>query len=721
MEPDGRYGSRESDPMLGPRQSGDSDAGDRPSRPGNQLQASQPARRAGFFVFLLLCTASAILLAGFVSFQFTQHQQVSSPNTGESAANEDHGHGAVTLSSEVVTVTTPVPTTASSSTTTLALASATPTASPNVQAPDLGVAPTEQFDLGRKFAVADKPMLREYVFNITRGTGAPDGLEKSMILVNGQSPGPLIEANTGDTIRVLVNNMMASDSTTIHWHGIDQRSSSWMDGVNGVTQCGIPPGESFTYEFNLTDQRGSFWYHSHVSVQYADGLYGPLIVHDPTEQVPVVDDDKIIMIGDLFHQPAERLLTEYLGKSPPWSSSMPGMEPPPANLLFNGRHILNCSAAGATSGSCTGGSRFSTHVRSGDRVRMRLISHSSSTPFLFTIDNHTLEIVEVDGVEIDPIATTRVYLNPGQRYSVLINATREAGNYRMRAAAAKNCFHLPHSEAFTAGLAAIDYQVTGILSYDDTAIANEPLGEPWNLRSLFNVGVGDEPWKSVCQDLPFDLAKPRRGRDAYSVGPKNMHYFKYRMRTDEGVWRTFINDTKYAPLKDDAALWKVLQLNASSQHSEMDLTGFDFGPGQHVLVSPDATTGAQIVINSEHMMGHPWHLQHPETKIDTGQTFQIVGWGKGAFEQSNTQWNFENPLRRDTVTVPGSSHVVIRLLADNPGVWALHCHIQWHAEGGMFLSIANRMEELRTTLQTLEDSGSMGKGIMRKFCSAGPV
>jgi FtsP/CotA-like multicopper oxidase with cupredoxin domain len=98
-----------------------------------------------------------------------------------------------------------------------------------------------------------------------------------MILVNGQSPGPLIEANSGDRIRVVVHNQMPLDSTSIHWHGIDQRDSVWMDGVHGVTQCAIPPGESFTYEFNLPDQRGTFWYHAHVTVQYTDGLYGPLV------------------------------------------------------------------------------------------------------------------------------------------------------------------------------------------------------------------------------------------------------------------------------------------------------------------------------------------------------------------------------------------------------------------------------------------------------------
>jgi len=70
---------------------------------------------------------------------------------------------------------------------------------------------------------------------------------------------------------------MANTSTTIHWHGIDQKNTTWMDGVIGVSGCGIPPGKSFTYEFKIVDQRGTFWYHAHQSVSYTDGLYGPLV------------------------------------------------------------------------------------------------------------------------------------------------------------------------------------------------------------------------------------------------------------------------------------------------------------------------------------------------------------------------------------------------------------------------------------------------------------
>lgn len=134
-----------------------------------------------------------------------------------------------------------------------------------------------ELELDTGFIVSQEAKIREYVFNITQAYAAPDGFQKPMVLVNGQSPGPLIEANIGDTIRVHVNNQMASASTTIHWHGINQRGSTWMDGVAGVTQCGIPAGWNFTYEFRVADQRGTFWWHAHTMVQYSDGAYGAIV------------------------------------------------------------------------------------------------------------------------------------------------------------------------------------------------------------------------------------------------------------------------------------------------------------------------------------------------------------------------------------------------------------------------------------------------------------
>lgn len=135
-----------------------------------------------------------------------------------------------------------------------------------------------ELELKTNFTVSRTPTVREYEFNISHALAAPDGVYKPMILANGQSPGPLIEANTGDTLRIKVNNLMPNTTTSIHWHGINQYNSTWMDGVAGISQCGIPAGGgSWTYEFTMADQRGTYWWHSHTGVQFTDGLFGPIV------------------------------------------------------------------------------------------------------------------------------------------------------------------------------------------------------------------------------------------------------------------------------------------------------------------------------------------------------------------------------------------------------------------------------------------------------------
>src|SRR5690242_3094958 len=99
---------------------------------------------------------------------------------------------------------------------------------------------------------------------------------------NKQVPGPELRAKAGDTLSVKVTNTL-SEATTIHWHGVRLEAS--MDGTDAV-QKPILPGETFEYRFVVPDA-GTFWYHSHSNetIQMERGMYGALIVEDPTEEI----------------------------------------------------------------------------------------------------------------------------------------------------------------------------------------------------------------------------------------------------------------------------------------------------------------------------------------------------------------------------------------------------------------------------------------------------
>lgn len=97
------------------------------------------------------------------------------------------------------------------------------------------------------------PKIVEYHWNVEEHEIAPDGFKRKMFLVNGQFPGPKIEVDHGDVVRVIVRNNL-EQPTSLHWHGMFQRGTPWMDGVPGMTNCPIPAKSSYTYEFNTVSR-----------------------------------------------------------------------------------------------------------------------------------------------------------------------------------------------------------------------------------------------------------------------------------------------------------------------------------------------------------------------------------------------------------------------------------------------------------------------------------
>lgn len=119
----------------------------------------------------------------------------------------------------------------------------------SITEPRTSLIPTSQHPLYTQFSPTGE--VRRYNFTIKRGVVNLDGVDRPSLLINDRFPGPLIEANYGDTISVVVNNEIEDpkEGTALHWHGILQKGTPWFDGVPGVTQCPIAPGKSLEYTF----------------------------------------------------------------------------------------------------------------------------------------------------------------------------------------------------------------------------------------------------------------------------------------------------------------------------------------------------------------------------------------------------------------------------------------------------------------------------------------
>ncbi|KAG9084204.1 laccase [Ceratobasidium sp. 370] len=279
-------------------------------------------------------------------------------------------------------------------------------------------------------ALAASPALAafaDYNFVVSNVNAAPDGFERSVVAVNGQIPGTLITANKGDTLRINTTNMLTDSTmrraTTIHWHGLFQASTAMEDGPAFVTQCPISQFNSYTYEIPLHDQTGTFWYHSHLSSQYVDGLRGPLVIYDPDDPqknlYDVDDASTVITLADWYHDPAPVLQEQF------FSTSNTALNAPvPDSALING------------AGRYVGGTevkRAVLNVTPGKRYRFRVINISAIGSFTFSIEGHMLTIIEADGIAHEPLVVDSFDIFAGQRYSVIVEANQTVANYWVRA------------------------------------------------------------------------------------------------------------------------------------------------------------------------------------------------------------------------------------------------------------------------------------------------
>lgn len=218
---------------------------------------------------------------------------------------------------------------------------------------------------------------------------------------NGQIPGPVLRAKAGTILTVRLNNML-EEPTTIHWHGV--RTDNAMDGVPGVTQDPVKPGDSFEYRLRL-EEAGTFWYHPHFnnSEQIERGLKGVLIVED-NEQL-AWSRDTIWLLDD-------------------WSLQKNGTIYP----NFNTPHDLMHDGRWGNVSTVNGEYQPDFKVKPGERIRLRIINGANARVFSPQFQGLPAKVIAVDGRPVSRFfALDKFMLSPGNRLDLDIVIPRDAG------------------------------------------------------------------------------------------------------------------------------------------------------------------------------------------------------------------------------------------------------------------------------------------------------
>ncbi|PKI55331.1 hypothetical protein CRG98_024347 [Punica granatum] len=245
-------------------------------------------------------------------------------------------------------------------------------------------------------------------------TGSPLGVKQQVIGINGQFPGPILNVTTNWNVVVNVKNDL-DEPLLITWNGLQHRKNSWQDGVSG-TNCPIPAGWNWTYQFQVKDQIGSFFYFPTLNFQRAAGGFGGIIVNN-RDVIPLPfglpDGDITIFIGDWYTKSLKKLREEVEDE---------GELGAPDGILINGlgpyRYDQDLVPEGIP---------FEViNVEPGKTYRLRVHNVGVSTSLNFRIQNHNLLLVETEGSYTNQQLYTDMDIHVGQSYSFLMTMDQNA-------------------------------------------------------------------------------------------------------------------------------------------------------------------------------------------------------------------------------------------------------------------------------------------------------
>ena len=457
-----------------------------------------------------------------------------------------------------------------------------------------------------------------------------DGHALIMYSFNGQAPGPVIKVKQHSTITVNFTNNIEFP-TTIRWHGV--RLDNEYDGVPGLTQSPVQPGETFEYQVRFPDA-GTFWYHPHQREEVAQdlGLYGNIIVESPdADYYSPVNHEVTLILDDI--------LMDDLGPIP-W-----GFESPTHVLMGRFGNVMLVD----------GQASHDLEVKKGDVVRYQLTNASNTRMFNLSWDGAPIKLVAGDLSKFErEVMVGSVVIAPGQRYVVEVK------------------FDEPGNAVMTSQIQAINHFLGQFYATVDT---------------LGTVSVADQDTDADYSTAFAQLREPAEVKaDIDAMRPHFDREVDHELMLTLNarglltpIQQMMAIDTFYVPPLEWNETMPMMNWLATGQEVTWILPDMatmslnrELGPARGWRFTQGDVVKIRLFNNpkSVHPMNHPMHLH--------GQRFLVV-------EQDGVRVN--NMVWRDTVIVPVGATLDLLVEMSNPGDWMLNCQIPEHVGSGMSISM----------------------------------
>ncbi|KVH90171.1 Cupredoxin [Cynara cardunculus var. scolymus] len=492
------------------------------------------------------------------------------------------------------------------------------------------------------FTLAEDPTV-SYKFELTYITASPLGVPQQVIAINGKFPGPTINSTTNNNVVVNVRNKL-DENVLITWAGIQQKRSSWQDGVLG-TNCPIPPKWNWTYNFQVKDQIGSYFYFPSLNFQRASGGFGSFIIN-PRSVIPTPFDnpagDITVLIGDWYirnHTDLRKTLDA--GRSL-------GM---PDGVLINGKGPFRYNDTLVPDGI----DHEIINVEPGKTYRIRVSNVGVSTSLNFRIQNHNLLLAETEGSYTVQQNYTSLDIHVGQTYSFLITMDQNASSD----------YYVVASARFVNQ--SIWQKVTGvaILHYSNSkGKASGPLPDP--------------PQDQYDNTFSMNQARSIRNKPPVTINGK-------RRATLSGV--SFVNPTTPIRLADQYKVKGAYKLDFPTE----PLTG---PPRMETSVINGTYRGfMEVILQNNETKMHSYHID--------GYAFFVVGMGYGEWtNDSRGTYNKWDGIARSTTQVYPGAWTAVLISLDNVGVWNLRTENldSWYLGQETYIRIVNPEKNNKTEL-----------------------